>query len=236
MSFSFFATSLEGLRRESGSDDGFGGDLGGLAGADAICQKLAEFSTPCASKRQWRAFLSTVAGPVHAKDRIGMGPWYDRVGRIVALTLTDLINTRPVGADPEIANDLPNEFGIPNHDPDGTGAVDNHDFLTGTAEDGTLYSTDAGFTCEDWTSAAEAGSPHCGHTWPTGGGGGGRAGGGGPGGGGGMDSWISALTEAGCAPADTATSLIESGGPKPNIKTVGSGGGYGGFYCFALAP
>jgi hypothetical protein len=45
---------------------------------------------------------------------------------------------------------------------------------------------------------------------------------------------MSALNEAGCAPADTSTSLIESGAPNPNIPTVGSGGGYGGFYCFAL--
>lgn len=224
--FSFFCASLEGLRRESGSADGFGGDLGGLTGADAICQRIAEYSTPCAANRQWRAFLSTTAGPVHAKDRIGPGPWYDRVGRVIAMNLTDLINERPIGTDPAIANDLPNEYGVPNHDPDGTGEVDNHDFLTGTDDQGMLYDTDPALTCSDWTSAEPEGSPRCGHPWPTATG---------SWGGGELSNWMSAITEAGCAPADTATSLIESGPPNERNPTVGSGGGYGGFYCFALA-
>ena len=42
-------------------------------------------------------------------------------------------------------------------------------------------------------------------------------------------SWISALDEAGCAPG---ASLVEMGPPDPNNPTVGSGGGYGGIYCF----
>jgi hypothetical protein len=237
LGFSFFATSLAAMQRESGSADGFGGDLGGLAGADALCQSIAEYSTPCAARRQWRAFLSTTSGPVHAKDRIGSGPWYDRVGRVVALTLTDLLNERPVGADPAIADDLPNEDGVPNHDPDGTGQVDNHDFLTGTNDQGELFDVDPAYTCQDWTSAEADGTPRCGHTWPAGGGGGGTWGGRGGGDvGGGMSNWMSALNEAGCAPADTMTSLIESGGPNERNPTVGSGGGYGGIYCFALEP
>ena len=138
----------------------------------------------------WRAFLSVTKGPtgeaVNAIDRIGEGPWYDRVGRVVAMNKEDLIQTRPRGADPAIINDLPNEDGIPNHNPDGTGKVDNHDMLTGTNPRGTLFSTDWGATCHDWTSSVGAdGRPHCGHTWPTGaGGGGGGPDGGGPGGGG----------------------------------------------------
>ena len=230
LAFSFFATSLEGIRMVSGSADGFGGDLGGLAGADSICQAIAVSSTPCAANRRWRAFLSTVDGPVHARDRIGEGPWYDRLGRVVALTKADLLNDRPVGADPAIINDLPNEFGVPNHDPDGAGEVDNHDFLTGTDDEGGLFDTDPVYTCSDWTSAVPSGSPRCGHTWPTSTGWGGRPGGGG----GSMANWMSALNEAGCAPADTDTSLIESGAPDLSNPTVGSGGGYGGIYCFAL--
>ncbi|MBN1611840.1 MAG: hypothetical protein JW940_34735 [Polyangiaceae bacterium] len=226
------------MQRESGSANGFGGDLGGLAGADALCQSIAEYSTPCAARRQWRAFLSTTSGPVHAKDRIGTGPWYDRIGRVVALTLSDLVNVRPAGADPAIADDLPNEDGVPNHDPDGTGQVDNHDFLTGTNERGELFSSDPGHTCHDWTSAEAAGSPRCGHSWPSAGAdgdfGANRVKGGS--GGGSMANWMSALNEAGCAPADTSTSLIENGAPDERNPTVGSGGGYGGIYCFALVP
>ena len=80
--------------------------------------------------------------------------------------------------------------------------------------------------CHDWTSKVGTdGQPHVGHSWPR------RFGPGFPGGS--AESWISVLDEAGCAPG---VSLIEMGSPDPHIKTVGSGGGYGGIYCFALSP
>jgi hypothetical protein len=239
--FSFFLTSLEAIQRLSGSPNGFGGDLrygeaDGLSGADKICTEIAEYSMPGAKAKQWRAFLSTTTGganggPVHAIERIGTGPWYDRLGRIVAENTAALTNSRPEGADPAIINDLPNEYGVPNHAPDGV-LVDNHDILTGSGADGRLYG-DARSTCQDWTSSVGTdGNPRCGHSWPRGGGGrGGRFGG--FSGTGGMAHWISALDEAGCAPG---VNLIETGGPNPFSPTVGSGGGYGGFYCFALAP
>jgi hypothetical protein len=47
-----------------------------------------------------------------------------------------------------------------------------------------------------------------------------------------MCNWMSALDEAGCAPG---VNLIQNGGPG-NDGTVGSGGGYGAWYCFALTP
>ena len=52
---------------------GDGADLGGLAGADALCQSLA--AEVGAGERTWRAYLST-QGPnaVNARDRIGTGP------------------------------------------------------------------------------------------------------------------------------------------------------------------
>ena len=73
-SLSFFVTS-NGL--------GKGGDLGGLAGADAHCKKLAE--SVGAGDREWRAYLST-QGPnaVNARDRIGDGPWYNASGAMIA--------------------------------------------------------------------------------------------------------------------------------------------------------
>jgi hypothetical protein len=291
--FSFFVTSLRGLQELSGNESGFGGDLrfgetgagAGLRGADKICAALAERSMPGSSQKGWRAFLSAVHGgdgdgAVNAIDRVGQGPWYDRLGRLVAETRGDLASVRPVGADQAISNDLPNEDGVPNHQPDPSqGQLDNHDTLTGSTEVGTLYSTDPGATCNDWTSAVGVdGRPRVGHSWPRTGGFG-RPGGrpfpdggvppffdggvpppgffGGPppggfpptdtdgglppgvrgrprGGGtlGNMSSWISALDEAGCAPG---VNLIEMGAPDPSNPTVGSGGGYGGFYCFALA-
>lgn len=58
---SFFVTS-------AGSGDG--GNLGGLAGADAICQQLAEAAG--STGQSWKAYLS--AEGVNARDRIGTGP------------------------------------------------------------------------------------------------------------------------------------------------------------------
>lgn len=248
--FSFFVTSLKAMRQLSKSEHGFGGDLrfgetgegAGLRGADKICTTIAEQSMP-GNNKTWRAFLSATKGAdgkaVNALDRVGEGPWYDRTGRLVAMNKSDLGQERPKGADTAILDDLPNEDGIPNHEPDiGAGEVDNHDILTGTNDKGQLYSTDAGATCSDWTSAEQSGKPRCGHSWPRGGLGGGFPGGGGDGGGdgefGNLNNWMSALNEAGCAPG---VYVVEAGPPGANgTKTVGDGGGYGGIYCFALTP
>lgn len=239
--FSFFVTSLKAMQELSGNAQGFGGDLrygevgqgAGLRGADKICSTIAEKSMPGSSVKQWRAFLSAVAGEngtqVDAIDRIGEGPWYDRLGRLVAANKADLMHDRPSSADPTIKNDLPNEDGVPNHAPDPiAGEVDNHDILTGTNSLGKLWSAKS--TCLDWTANAGnkvlEGKPHVGHSWP-------RFGGPPPGGLSNMANWMSSLDESGCAPG---VNLIEMGPPDPNSNTVGSGGGYGGIYCFALTP
>jgi hypothetical protein len=236
--FSFFVTSLKAIRELSGSTNGFGGDLrfgktgpgAGLLGADSICQCIAERSMPGSKVKVWRAFLSVTADAsgkqVNAIDRIGTGPWYDRLGRLFGSTLADLKLERP-NADAAIKNDFPNEDGVPNHQPDPTqAAVDNHDFLTGTNAQGQLYSATA--TCLDWTSAVgnrqTSGRPRVGHSWPRGGMGGGGMGS--------MNNWMSALDEGGCGPG---INLSEASVPDQGV-TVGCGGGYGGFYCFALNP
>ena len=139
--FSFFVTSYAAMQRLSKSMSGFGGDLrygqaDGLSGADKICTEIAESSMPGSGGKGWRAFLSVTKGPagtpIHAIDRIGNGPWYDRRGRLLAMAKADLLYDRPMGADPAIADDFPNEDGVPNHAPDGMEQVDNHDMLTGT--------------------------------------------------------------------------------------------------------
>lgn len=247
--FSFFVTSIKALRELSGSQNGFGGDLrfgetgpgAGLRGADRICATIADRSMPGASAKQWRAFLSATddgnGNVVNAIERIGEGPWYDRLGRVFATRKADLLYDRPSSANTAIKNDFPNEDGVPNHRPDVTQPqVDNHDMLTGTNAQGLLYSSTA--TCLDWTSAkgnkATEGKPRVGHSWPRSGPGGGGPGGG-PGGPGGDDmaNWMSALDEAGCAPG---VNLVDDGAAAPGTVTVGAGGGYGGFYCFALTP
>jgi hypothetical protein len=221
--FSFFMTSQAGLARLADNPDGFGGDLrygkaDGLSGADEICRELAETSMP-GNGKTWRAFLSVTEDsngmPVDAIDRVGEGPWYDRTGRLVAMTKEDLLQVRPRGADPAIVDDLPNEDGVPNHDP-GTGIIDNHNVLTGSTTQGTLDNQGLSATCQDWTSSESSGGrPRCGVSWP-------RAN---------LLNWISVLNEGGCAPG--ATPPGANSGPS---GTVGALGGYGAFYCLALTP
>lgn len=241
--FSFFVLSREAIQRESGSTQGFGGDLGGLEGADAICQRVAESASPCQVHRVWRAFLST--SREDAIDRVGQGPWYDRTGRLVAKTRSDVLHARPLGADPAIVADLPNENGVPNHNPDGVGEVDNHQILTGSGTDGRLYvppsdvDADASVShattacgdgedwtrdkasCWDWTNAEPKGCPRVGHSWS-------RFGN--------DEHWISFWNEGGCAPGGTLEDPWPTYGGPDGSRRVGSAGGYGAWYCFAVTP
>jgi hypothetical protein len=236
--FSFFLISREGLIRQSGKLEGPGGNLGGIDGADRFCQKVAEYVSPCQGSKVWHAFLST--STVDAIDRIGTGPWRDRNGRLFANNLAELLSDRPLSADLQIKNDFPNEYGIPNSDPENTGqaeAVDNHQILTGSGADGRLYAQSAGAigeagdstscgdgeawsvekaTCWDWTSSEPEGCPRVGHSWP------GMSG----------PNWISVWNEGGCAPGGT----LEQIGGLDGTRRVGAAGGYGGFYCFAVTP
>lgn len=230
--FSFFVTSLEAMRRLSKNENGFGGDLRygeatGLAGADKICTEIAESAMPGAGKKVWHAFLSAKSAGagnsvVHAKDRIGTGPWYDRSGRVIAMDLSALLNTRPSGADPTIADNLPNEQGEPNRP---SSDIDNHDTITGSTATGEYAGSS---TCEDYTSTtsppAEGGAggrnagrrgPVVGHSWPA------QSG----------QSWIQSHNAPGCMPSVGIGQMSGGGG-----DGVGSLGGYGGIYCFALSP
>ena len=148
--FSFFVTSRARLfalaEAFNGSTSGWGGDFrygtgNGLTGADKICTEIAEASLP-GNGKTWRAFLST--STVNAIDRVGTGPWYDRLNRLIASNLTELVEARPGGiADATILNNLPNEDGTPHHNEE-TGCsnlnqcADNHDILTGSDTDGRL--------------------------------------------------------------------------------------------------
>ncbi len=68
------------------------GNLGGLAGADAECQRLAGAAR--AGDRTWRAYLSThgtrTQAAVNSRDRIGNGPWHNANGVMVAGSVADL--------------------------------------------------------------------------------------------------------------------------------------------------
>ncbi len=235
--FSFFIVSQKAMQELSKNNNGFGGDFrfgetgagAGLRGADKICATVAEKSMPGSSVKGWRAFLSVTADAsgkqVNAIDRVGDGPWYDRTGRLLAPKKADLLAVRPQNGDVNIQNDLPNEDGTPNHTPvPGQPAVDNHHMVTGSSTTGTLASATA--TCKDWTTAEGTtanGKPSCGFAWPRGGGGSGSG-----------SNWMSTFSAQGCA---AGYHFDNTGGQASATGSIiGSNGGYGGFYCFALNP
>jgi hypothetical protein len=162
--FSFFITSV---------GSGKGGDLGGLSGADAHCQKLA--AAVGGEQRTWRAYLSTQAihgGPaVNARDRIGQGPWYNVKGDLIAQNLShlhgDTVEEARAGNRIMFRTALTEQGKDPiGHDnaPDlmQPGEKNVHDMLTGTQWNGTAYADSADHTCKNWTSSSE-GTPQVGH-------------------------------------------------------------------------
>jgi hypothetical protein len=146
---SFFITS-------AGSGDG--ANLGGLAGADRICQARAQ--AVGAGSRRWRAYLSASPGAgaaaVNARDRIGPGPWYNAKGVPVAMSVADLHSPgNRLGKE----NSLTETGNIVN----GRGDTPNvHDILTGSQADGTAFGGETDRTCRNWTSNGE-GSAQVGH-------------------------------------------------------------------------
>jgi len=191
---SFFVTSVP---------IGKGGDLGGLAGADAHCQKLA--AAVGGGGKTWRAYLSTQVRPgaaaVNARDRIGQGPWYNSKRVPIAENLAELngdtIELARLGSNLFKQSALNEKGEVIN------GAGDNpntHDMLTGSQTDGRTYTDSADHTCNNWTSSS-AGTAQVGHSDRTGAG---------------NTSWNSAHPTRGCSQDDLVST-----------------GGLGLFYCFA---
>ena len=165
---------------------GNGADLGGLAGADAHCEKLAKAAG--SEGRTWRAYLSTQSTDgktrgISARDRIGIGPWYNANGELIASDLADLHispNIVKRTADDENGNPIKGRGDKPNE----------HDILTGTKNDGTAYFPweEGDHTCSNWTSSADGeGSAQVGHHDRHGGG---------------NVSWNSAHASRGCSQAN----------------------------------
>jgi|SRR5579872_364477 len=202
MPMSFFVTS---------AGPGDGGNLGGLAGADAQCQKLA--AAVGAGGKTWHAYLSTQATAtqpaVNARDRIGQGPWYNSKGVRVADDVGELhgdtLDQARLGNNLNMATALTEKgdrlggvFDKPNL----------HDMITGSQPDGRAFTDDTDHTCKNWTSD-NGGAAQVGHHDRTGGGPGVHTSG--------NSSWNSSHPVAGCSQASFA----------PN-------GGAALFYCFAI--
>jgi hypothetical protein len=138
---SFFVTS---------AGSGNGADLGGIEGADKICQTLA--TAAGAGAKTWRAYLSTQAAngkpAVNAKDRIGTGPWMNAKGAVIAKDVAELHSANKINKETAL-----DEKGNPVK---GRGDTPNtHDMLTGTQQDGTVVPGPDDATCGNWTSSAE---------------------------------------------------------------------------------
>jgi hypothetical protein len=172
-SMSFFVTS---------QGRGFGGNLGGIDGADAICRLRA--TAVRRGDRSWRAYLSAPASAespaVHARSRIGRGPWLNARGVQVAASVEDLHGG---------AANLTRDTALTE-----TGAEvgpTRHDILTGSNADGTL-ADNGDATCRGWTSHGD-GRAMVGHHNRSGGGRG--------------DSWNAAHLSRGCSQAALRASL-----------------------------
>ena len=147
----------------SSTGSGKGADLGGLAGADALCQKLA--TSAGAGGKTWRAYLSapgTFPSPgnagtpsVNARDRIGTGPWFNAKGELIARDVAHLHNGNNLSKETaldERGNVVKGRGDQPNE----------HDILTGSRADGTAFAPQTDTTCKAWTSSSE-GSAIVGH-------------------------------------------------------------------------
>jgi hypothetical protein len=193
---SFFVTSV-GV--------GNGANLGGLAGADRICQTLA--AAAGRGDKTWHAYLSASAAngqpAVNARDRIGSGPWYNAKGARIAQNVGDLhgdtLEQARRGNNLQKPTALTEKGDVVN----GVGDTPNrHDMLTGSQLDGTAFADGADHTCGNWTSNATTGTAQLGHSDRTGGG---------------NNSWNSTHASRGCS--------------QENLVSTG---GAGFFYCFAI--
>jgi len=152
---SFFVTS---------AGSGKGADLGGLAGADQLCARLAQAAS--SSGKTWRAYLSTQGSGgtavVNARDRIGRGPWQNAKGVVIAKDVADLH-----GAD----NNLNKQTALTEKGDVVNGVGDNptmHDILTGSQPDGTAFSGTEDRTCGNYTKSGAEGAVMMGHSDRTG--------------------------------------------------------------------
>jgi hypothetical protein len=138
---------------------GKGGDLGGLAGADAHCTTLAG-TIGAAAGKTWHAYLSSTAlapgGPVNARDRIGKGPWQNVKGVVVAKDVDDLHSAN---------NNLNQQTALTERGTmvAGVGMTPNqHDAMTGSQADGRAFPANLNLTCNNWSSST-FGSTMLGH-------------------------------------------------------------------------
>jgi len=179
------------------------GNLGGLAGADKICQDLAASAGAGAGSRAWHAYLSTqptqASAGEDARGRIGRGPWYNAKNVLIAASVEDLH-----GDSARDRNNIQKSAVLTEKGDLIKGAGDTpneHDILTGSDSTGRAFPAGLDSTCNNWTSDGDDHRSMLGHADRTGGG---------------NVSWNSVHMSTGCS--------------KPKLVATG---GAGHLYCFA---
>jgi hypothetical protein len=196
------------------------GNLGGLAGADQMCQSQAQALGGPAAAKTWHAYLSQEqrgnTPRVNARGRIGTGPWYNVKGQLIASSVADLHgdqqrdrnNIQRATVLDVKGNEIPGVASPP--------GSNQHDMLTGSDSDGRAFTDGVDHTCNNWASdgmtlpqpananaavPADRARAMLGHTDRSGGG---------------NTSWNAAHMSQGCS----KQALVNTGGA-------------GRFYCFA---
>ena len=145
---SFFVTS---------AGSGKGGDLGGLAGADAHCQALA--TAAGSTGKTWHAYLSSNTPPggqaTNARDRIGNGPWQNAKGAVIAKDVSELHTNSNITKE-TLLDEKGNRIKVRGDTPN------MHDILTGSTMEGRAFPANLNLTCNNWSSST-FGSAMLGH-------------------------------------------------------------------------
>jgi Collagenase NC10 and Endostatin len=194
------------------------GNLGGLTGADQLCQTQAQALGAPHAGRTWRAYLSQQqqgsTPSVNARDRIGPGPWFNAKGVLVASNVADLHGDQQRDRNNmQKANVLTAKGEVVPGVERPQGTQNEHDILTGSDAQGRAYVDGLDHTCGNWTQdglhlpqanpnfPAERSRAMLGHSDRSGGG---------------NISWNSTHMSQGCSKA-----------------ALNATGGTGRFYCFA---
>jgi hypothetical protein len=132
------------------------GNLGGLAGADQMCQSQAQALGGAAAAKTWHAYLSQEqrgnTPRVNARGRIGTGPWYNVKGQLIASSVADLH-----GDQQRDRNNIQRATVLDVKGGEVPGVTsppggNQHDMLTGSDSDGRAFTDGIDHTCNNWTS------------------------------------------------------------------------------------
>jgi hypothetical protein len=132
------------------------GNLGGLAGADQMCQSQAQALGGAAAAKTWHAYLSQEqrgnTPRVNARGRIGTGPWYNVKGQLIASSVADLHGDQQRDRNNIQRATVLDVKGVEVPGVASPPGGNQHDMLTGSDSDGRAFTDGIDHTCNNWTS------------------------------------------------------------------------------------